>query len=171
MRAFLLIAALPALAAAQPETPVTKREMARVFARVEASIRPILATEARPAPTETSAAPASRLDAIRTMHRIFTGAKPRFTLTPRPLPLRPGVTTLPANAPVRHQAEELVRWGFLAPGGPLLTSKTPAMAPRDLGDAVGYFLARLADLTHLPKPKWSPYLQDDMGEVPPPRRR
>jgi hypothetical protein len=57
----------------------------------------------------------------------------------------------------------LVRLGAVARVGPLATNKSDTIDAPDFGDAIGFFLARMAEITHQPSSKWTPWLRD-VGE-------
>lgn len=141
---------------AQP--PLTRGEMAAVFARLEAAERSVLKLPAaKPKPPSKPADPAQRSDALLEFGRLYRLAKPSFSFTPRPIALQNELFGSLKGRPALT-ARELVSWGFLAPYGPLITQKAESMSLADFGDAVGFFLARLADLTHVPSERFSPYL-------------
>jgi hypothetical protein len=54
--------------------------------------------------------------------------------------------------------ESLIRGGYVGKVSPLATSTEDSMSLLHFGDAVGFFMSRAAEVTHLPSPKWSPNL-------------
>ncbi len=59
---------------------------------------------------------------------------------------------------VQKPLRRLIERGFVPANGPL-TSNKPLTAER-IGDAVGYFISRTAEITHQPSRKFTPALMD-----------
>ncbi|MCX7800736.1 MAG: hypothetical protein N2109_10385 [Fimbriimonadales bacterium] len=107
--------------------------------------------------------PLRRSETILAIHRLFEHVRPRFCFTPRMVAYEPSRITLPSGDPARGALEELIRWQVVAKLGPLAAGDKTTVTVDELGDALGFALARLADLTHMPSTRWSPYLMDDEG--------
>jgi hypothetical protein len=86
---------------------------------------------------------------------------PKAKYTPLPVSYDPSVLKIAAAE--RTSLERLIRLGFVARVGPLATGPTDTITPHDLGDAVGFFMCRIAQITYLPDPKWSPMIQNPNG--------
>jgi hypothetical protein len=142
-------------------SPVTQSEASAVFVRARNVIN--VARIAK-IPTKTKLGSSNQLITrdmvILEMARLLKESEPAIKLVPRPVVFN--ATLLKAGSPGSKSALlKLVKWGFVAPVGPLATGPTANLTPREFGDAVGFFLARLTDVTHMPSIKWSPYLQSD----------
>lgn len=84
--------------------------------------------------------------------------RPKFKIRPRPLSVDlKRLGSFPE--PVRNKLVALIRGGFVAPFGPLATGKEERMTLKEYGDALGFLITRIAEVTHMPSPKFSPYLQ------------
>ncbi|MBV6458198.1 MAG: hypothetical protein HONBIEJF_01323 [Fimbriimonadaceae bacterium] len=148
--------------AAAPAEPVTQAEMMTVIERVEKSIRKVLRIKSvaqRPATSTQDKAPASRSSLLLEFKRLYDLAKPSFRFMPPKLPVdaRAKASSEAAN----RALAELVSNGFVSPVGPIAVGPEESMTLEDFADSVGFFLARVADLTHTPTRKYSPYLQGD----------
>jgi hypothetical protein len=148
-----------AVVGAVANAPVTQAEAAAVFKRAETVLRkltrqPGVAKSGIP----LTGAPVSRTQIVREMDRIFNLAKPAFKFTPPPVQHRPELFSLKDAASVAA-LKRLVGWGFVARLGPVATSSKSSLTVAEFGDAIGFFLLRMSDLTHTPSTKWSPYLQ------------
>lgn len=53
-------------------------------------------------------------------------------------------------------AESLIKAGFAAPVGPMIVGPDAGLSPEEFGDALGYFAARLEDLSALNDPEYTP---------------
>jgi hypothetical protein len=67
------------------------------------------------------------------------------------------------TGPQRDNLEMLVRMGAVAKIGPLATGPGNVLTVPEFGDAIGFFLARMAQMTHLPSSKWTPALRKEDG--------
>jgi hypothetical protein len=142
--------------------PVTEAEVALSVARMEQAIQSVLRITAMPKrPIRASNQVATREHIVREFDRLFELARPHFKFTPNQV--RFDATMLNIGAAERPALEKLIGWGAVAKVGPLATSPTPGLTPREYGDALGFMLLRIADLTHTPSSRWSPYL---MGTEP-----
>jgi hypothetical protein len=152
----------PGTPAGEAQAPVTQAEAAAAMDRAEAIVRRVLGlpeAALRPAPP-ASDAPATRSGIVRDFGRLFRLAEPRFVFTPRPQRFDAArLRRLPA-ASDQAQLERLVRWGAVAPYGPLATNPG-GLSPEEFGDALGFLVARIAELTHTPDARFSPGLMRD----------
>lgn len=138
--------------------PVTRGEVHAATARLEALVREVLRLPAgaAPAPAKPDEV-ATRTEVTQALARLFRVAEPKFVYTPRPQKFDAGrVRKLPVAAD-QATLERLIRWGCVAPYGPLATNAA-GLTPKELGDALGFCVARLAELTHTPSSKFSPGL-------------
>ncbi len=141
-----------------PDTsPVTVAEAHAVFRKAESLIRPLLKLPAGEViPVSASAELLDREKLVDLIAKLREVARPELKITPYPAVYDKARLTI--KGPV---AESLVRDGFIADVCPLATGKQP-LSPRVVGDTVGYFMARVCDLGHVPSHLWSPYLQNEM---------
>lgn len=140
-------------------SPVTRSEAAAVFARtrkaiVEARVAQIAIKSAIPTGNQL----ATREEVILEMARIMEAAKKSMKFLPAPVKHDPKLFKVGSGA-ARTALAKLVAGGYVAPVGALATSSKPGLTLTQFGDAIGFFLARISDVTHMPSPKWSPYLQ------------
>jgi len=159
--AFLAVCFTVALGANRAE-PVTQAEMVSVIESVEKSIRTVLrikSTVPMPGRSTKDKAPASRSSLLLEFKRLYELAKPSFRFMPPKLPVD---TRAKASSETANRALfELVSGGFVSPVGPIAVGPGESMKLEDFADSVGFFVARIADLTHTPTRKYSPYLQGD----------
>lgn len=158
-RATLLLAALGAASATQAVDLASRGEVNEALIKVEASVRSVLklpsaAHGAISEPDKT----ATRAFIVERFVALFRVAEPKFAYTPRPAKL-----DWKRIRPLEDPAQDanlrlLARWTCVAPYGPLTTSGG-GLSLEEFGDALGFFVARVADLTHTPTTKFSPFLQ------------
>lgn len=106
------------------------------------------------AATSIGSSPATRAYIILKLDRLFERARPTFRFTPRRV--RFDARVLKVGKAERPALEKLIAWGCVARVGPLATGPGATIGLKEFGDAIGFFVARLADLTHTPDPKYSP---------------
>lgn len=98
----------------------------------------------------------TRDEVIHEMWRFYRSSRGLVKLTPRPIAFDASVLKVGSKATL-PELKALVRLGFVAKIGPLAVGPKNSIAIPDFGDSVGYFIARLAQVTHQPN-KWSPTL-------------
>jgi hypothetical protein len=145
--------------------PVTRSEAAAVFARARKAI-----VSARIARMDAKSSIAgdtkavTREEVILEMSKILQASRKSMKFIPSLTRYNAGAFKV-GSVPAKSALGTLVSWGFVAPMGALATGPKPGLSVAQFGDAVGFFLARMSDVTHMPSPKWSPYLQPiDDGE-------
>lgn len=138
---------------AQTAQPLTMAEFAEVSQTVDKTLAKVLKIAA-PAPLTSAPGVATRSAIVSRFHVWFLAAKPKFRFTPK-------LATIDEQSWTLKDAKltELARWGFVGRLAPLATSKAAGMTPAEFGDTLGFFLSRVADLTHTPTSKYSPYMQ------------
>ncbi len=145
------------------KAPVTRSEAAAVFARAR---KAIIAARVAPISAKSSIAvgnqPVTREEVILEMGKIFELSKKSTKFIPAPVRFNANLFKV-SSAGTKSTLGTLVSWGFVAPVGPLATGPKPSLSVVQFGDAVGFFLARMADVTHMPSPRWSPYLMPNDG--------
>ncbi|MCE9559801.1 MAG: hypothetical protein K8R88_12725 [Armatimonadetes bacterium] len=163
-RLSLLLALVPGLLQAQPAKPVTRIEAQLIVSRMDDILHDLYkgASNEKPVISGSQEKSVTRSEIIDSFYFLFTKAKSGFKFMPRLAKSDPKKFQL-LNASAKSQGDTLVKWGFLAPVGPLLTDSKQEISITQFGDAVGYFLARLSELTHKPSSKYSP----DLMTIPP----
>ncbi len=99
----------------------------------------------------------SREAVILELDSTFEGIHPQFKFTPPRVGFDPKRFTI-TTSPEKEKLAKLVGWGAVAKVGPLAAGKSHTLTPQQFGDAVGFFMVRIADLTHVPYSRWTPYL-------------
>jgi hypothetical protein len=146
------------VAGVDTKAPVTRSEAAAVFARARKAINLSRIANVPEKPTIAAGnQTVTREEIILEMAKIFEGSKKAVKFMPaltkyEPKHLKAG------SVGSKAALQKLVSWGFIAPVGALATGPKPGLSVQQFGDAVGFFMARLADVTHMPSPRWSPYM-------------
>lgn len=144
----------------QATSPVRVSEVNATFLKYEKIIRKVLELPGSSAPSpSTDSKPATRAQILNGLNRLFEMAKPEFKITPRDTKYDASLIVVPRGNASRPVLEKLIKWGCVGKVSPLATSKNDNLTLAEFGDAMGLFLARVADLTHTPNTKFSPYLQ------------
>lgn len=141
-------------------TPVTQAEAYEMFQKVEKAFRAVNeVTEKGPATKLTHAnTPVTRDQTVIEMGRLFDLVRPKFTLKTTPVTFDPSVFTL-HDKTAKIEANKLVGWGCIGRFAPMVAGEGSTMQVSPFGDAVGLFIARIAELTHVPSSRFSPYLK------------
>lgn len=141
------------------QSVLTVGDASKALRKVERSLIGVLKLQAEPKalPSKDLDKPAQREYIVLQFARMVDLAKGQFKVTPRPIPLDPKTVKLSGNA--KTALDRLVAGGFVASAGPLATGAKDTLTLHQFGDAVGLLIARIADLTHTPDSKYSPYLQ------------
>lgn len=152
----LLIAGLAAIVMSQG-APVSQAEAGAIFVKANLAIKTVLGLKTAPPVFAPGSGIATREQVLKQFAALYdyTQAKFKFTATKRPSV--PGVISF-KDPQTKQLAIRLETLGFVDRYGPLVTAKSDGMSTQEFGDALGYFLARLAELSHLPSSRFSPYL-------------
>jgi hypothetical protein len=140
--------------------PVTFQEASEVFSRAEKTISSALGIKGHQASQKTPLPnkPVSRNFVIERMADLLTVVKPKVRLTPAPVTYDKTVLKLD-DPKLLATLNKLVKLGAVAKLGPLATGPGNTLTPAQFGDAVGFFMARIGQITNLPSNKWTPSLQ------------
>jgi len=140
--------------------PITLSELYATVERLEAGIKRVVLGQnsAVSHRTVTADRPATRGEIIAEFYRLYLAAKPKFRFTPRPVKFDPKLISISPTENVRKPLEKMIQLGFVGKVAPLATASTPNLTLPEYGDALGFFMARIGDLTHTPSTKWSPYM-------------
>jgi hypothetical protein len=143
-------------------TPVTSSEAATVL-RQAGQIMSKAFEQPVPSqlPIPDKAAPVTREQVVATLAEQFQALSPRFKFTPNPVNF--DAKMLRIGSTQRSNLERLIRFGCVGKVAPLATGPKDTISVSEFGDALGFFMARIAQLTHLPDPKWSPTLENPKG--------
>ncbi|MBX3096000.1 MAG: hypothetical protein KF812_03985 [Fimbriimonadaceae bacterium] len=108
-------------------------------------------------PQRNGDGPATRSEMVAELRQMFLNFRPVLRGRPTTIPFR-NYAIERCNLPEasRDHAFELLDWGFVAPVGPLMVSGGDTLTPEEYGDCLGFFLCRLADLTHPWSAEFSP---------------
>jgi len=143
-------------------TPVTQAEAHATFARSEAILRKALgmptATDRVGIPS--TAAPVHRSQVVAEMTRLLSVFDSKVKMTPRAVAFDPTVLRLAERSQVPN-LRKLVNLGAVGRVSPLATGPKETITTSDFGDAVGFFVARIAQITHMPSNKWTPWLRSE----------
>ncbi|MGV3618205.1 MAG: hypothetical protein ACO1SV_22995 [Fimbriimonas sp.] len=140
--------------------PVSQAEARAVFTRAEKVLRSALNLSGNAAsPIAVAAKPVTRAQVVSEFNRLYKLVEPSAKLTPRPV--RFDQTRIRMTGARREELVRLVRLGAVAPIGPLATNANDSLTVAEFGDALGFFLTRMAEITHMPSRKWTPALQDE----------
>lgn len=140
--------------------PVTEGEARKVFIRAEQIIRKVTKTNAPAPPINlgTTATKVKRAQVIAQLARLLKLTQPAFRLTPMPKPVDPAPLKIPSGVP-RDQLTMLVRFGAVGNYSHLATGPGDTISVKDFGDALGFFMARIAQVTHMPSTEFTPFLE------------
>ncbi|MCH8978337.1 MAG: hypothetical protein IH945_03735 [Armatimonadetes bacterium] len=142
------------------DAPVTVAEANAVFAKIDAAVRDVMKMKPADKGPVGEDRPITRAEVVQRMESIFQSMRPKFQFTPRPFRREPGVIKrFNADPKTQEKMEMLVRWGFLAPVGPLVVGPADSVSIAVFGDAVGYYLSQMAAMTYFADPNWVPALQ------------
>ncbi len=140
------------------DAPVTQQEAAQSIAIVEKAVKRVLKLKGGSTPLiKLGSSPVTRDAVVLEFKRLFEEAKPNFEIKPTMEPVDRARFTL-KNPKAVEAAQILVAYGTVGPVAPLVSGSKAGMSVQEFGDALGFFLARIAELTHVPDAKWSPYL-------------
>jgi hypothetical protein len=103
------------------------------------------------------------LDELDRFERQF---QPYYTLKPRTQYCNAAVVKFTGLE--RQKAIRLIKLGFLEPVAPMVTGPAGTLTVAQFSEAVGFFIERWSDMTHLPSVKWSPDLQRQTPTPKPP---
>jgi len=142
------------------EAPVSLAEARKVFVQLEGSMRKALdMPAAKPAVSiPDGTRPVSRTQVVAEFSRIYEVLRPKVKFTPRATPFDAKVVKL-TDAKQRANLMALIKVGAVAKIGPLATGPSDNLTVPQFGDAVGFFMSRMAFITHLPSADWSATLK------------
>lgn len=147
------------------DAPVTHREASAVIARMEQIIRSVVLRSSAKGTSKiaSSNSPVQRTEIVKEFNRLFELCRPKFKFTPDMVSYDAKAFTVGNDANMKAIAGKLVNWGSVGKVSPLVASSKPTVTVAELGDAVGFFLLRMSELTHTPSVKFSPPMMHDGG--------
>jgi len=141
------------------KSTVTQADAFAVFTQARKAIVAARIAKLTTKPTiAKSGQPVSRDQIILEMMKILNESKTAVKFVPKPVKFDPAVFKT-GSAGAKAALAKLVKWGMVAPVGVLATGPKATLSIDDFGDALGFFLSRYSDVTHMPSTKWSPFLQ------------
>lgn len=142
------------------QKPVSQAEARAVFLRTENILRKALSLpSSKPAVTIADAGtPVTRAQVVAEFSRLYTVLRPKMKLTPRATAFDAKVVRL-SDAKQKANLMALIRAGAVAKLGPLSTGPADTLTVPQFGDAVGFFISRMAYMTHLPSADWTGILK------------
>ena len=149
----------PTLSVAQEASPVSALEARAAFARWIALCGKVADVNLGVPSIPAVGRPVRRAEVIVEMQRLYRAAEPAIRFTPAEI--RFDASKLSIDSPNKPALLRLVARGFIGPVSPLATSPLSSLSIRQFGDALGFFGARLAQVSHLPSPLWTPMLKVD----------
>lgn len=165
-RTFLLIASFAsgalAVGSSQPPAPVSQAEVRATLVKIERALGSLPGMSIQPGLVKGASKPASRAYIVLELSRLFNLAKPNFKFSPRKVRFDPRLIAAESKE-ARKAIELLVAWGCVSKAGPLASGAKTTIGLREFGDAVGFFVARIAELTHTPDFKYSPGMMHGSG--------
>lgn len=158
-----MISAVALMVMAQAaERPLSHAVLMKTTARVEQALRDATGVggtvSVRPAGENR---PATRAEAAAQLDGLLTVVMP--ALRARPTTARADAAVVArssTDAATRARIKRLLEWGVVAPVGPIVSARRETVTPREYGDALGYLVLRVSELSFRWDPQFSP---DNMG--------
>lgn len=142
---------------------VTLEETSQVMTRVRSVVYRVVLNKAAPkGASSKEKRAATRGEIVGDLYKLFNEFKPEFRVTPRMIEANTSRFTLKTTSE-KTQLETLVKWGFIDRVSPIATSSSPNLSLEEFGDALGFYLSRMAELTHSPSSKFTPALMAPGG--------
>jgi hypothetical protein len=135
--------------------PVVTQAMAeKYFARMDQAIRKNLGLGGKRSPRPMTTKPIQKSQVVAEFAAWRQLISTKLVSTPRPVPF--DAKRLNSTDP---RLAGLVKGGYVARIGPVATLKGNTLTASQFGDAIGYFLARVSEVTYVPSSKWTPIMQ------------
>ncbi len=145
--------------AANAPASVTESEAKATFARAEKILRKLTKSTRQVQPISLAGSNSvSREKVVLQLDRLYEIVRPTTKLTPRPIIVN--VRVLKMSGGSKDKLVRLVKLGAVGNYGTLAAGPDNKLSVREFGDTLGFFMARMAEMTHMPNPKWSPPLMD-----------
>jgi hypothetical protein len=137
--------------------PVTAREAREAFGRAATLLLKVNGRSLGASGIPAAERPVTRGEVVAEMARLYNAAEPTFRFIPIAAPYDPSKFRIDLGQ--RPSLTKLVVRGCVGRIAPLAVGPGPGLTPSQFGDALGFFMARLAQMSHLPSPEWTPSLQ------------
>jgi hypothetical protein len=138
---------------------VTQAELKQAFTRAFSAVKAAYKLDRAPTPGgDARSIPASRAEFLRYATELWTFAESGFVQTLRPVEFEATRVRIKDSA-ARNRFAKLAKEGAVAPYGPIATNPREEMTAVEVGDALGFLIARIAERSNLPSSRWTPYLQ------------
>ncbi len=139
------------------QSPVTQAEAEATFTKVGSVYLSLLHLNPPKFNVKSPAIPVTRSDVILMLSKLYQIAEPKFIVTPTPVKV--DMPRVKVDSPAaKSECLKLIQKGCVANYSRLATGPGTTLTVYEFGDAVGIFLARIAEMTHMPSSKWTPYL-------------
>lgn len=138
--------------------PVTRDEAKRAFDQAGKYLGSATKLTIAPSKLASGGSSVTRAEVVAEFARLYAALGPQVKLTP--MPVKFDTARLKISSEAKPNLLKLVRLGAVAPYGPLAAKSKDWLNVEEFGDALGFFIARMAEVTHMPSRKWSPTLQD-----------
>ena len=134
-------------------------EVSASFVRVAKAIKAVLGVSVKPSKLGGEHdGEATRAQIISEMSRLVESVRGSLTYTPTWVQFDAKLIKSRNDKGAVTNLSGLIKWGYVGPVSTLATGPAKGISIEDFGDALGFFIERLSDLTHTPRVKWSPYL-------------
>lgn len=145
--------------AAVANSPVTRSESVAVLKKLRSIVSNVLEIPeiGKISLGEAGSAPVSRDDVALFLDKLAKICEAKFTISTARPPNLPSMANS-KSAAAKAAMDRLVKGGFASRQGPLVAGPGATLRVLEYGDALGFFLLRLAELTHIPSSKFSPAL-------------
>ena len=138
--------------------PVTEAEANATFSRLANLFGQVLHVQVLPTrPSKSPNAPIDRSAVITEFLDFYRIVEPKFKVTLLDAPVDTARLRV-ANPALKKGAIMLIKRGCMSEYSTLIVGHVNTVSVFDFGDAVGFFIARISEMTHTPSSKWTPYL-------------
>lgn len=140
--------------------PVTAAEAKFMCDRIQGALMKVLkVSKASSSSLKPSSSAVSCAQLVQEFDRIVGLCQANFKYQPFEIKDKSSLAGLTDPAS-KEKALRLVKMGVVPASSPLLTNKSGHVSPAEFGDALGLLVGRMAELTHVPSSKFTPYLMD-----------
>lgn len=148
-------------------SPVTCTEAHSVFSRIEIAMAKLVkAKHVSGVGLPSGSSPITRGQVVNELDRLSRLYASHYTLKPRTQYCNEAAIKLPNDE--RTKAIRLIKLGFMEPVAVLAVGPKPDLTVDQLAEALGFFVERWADMTHLPSIKFTPGLMPGSSTPTPP---
>ena len=138
--------------------PVTAREAQAAFGKLGSLLQKVGGVAYGPSSIVAEDRAATRTEIVAEMMRFYRAAEPTFRFIPALVPYSASMFKI--DAAQKLSLSKLVSRGCIGRIAPLAVGPDATLTPKEFGDALGFFSARLMQMSHLPSPEFTPSLQE-----------